>query len=108
MSSIILDHLLNSFYAIEKLKLENIEWLMLLNASEKYKCSKTRDYCIKKIRTSFETPDSITLIISLDIIQKYSEVNPSFEVILNSNTIPESTRSSGLFSRNGINVHDWN
>ena len=74
MSPIILNHLLNSFYAMSNLKLEKIEWLLLLYASQKYKCSKTRDFCVRKIRAAFEQPDPTTLPISLDIVSRYSEV----------------------------------
>lgn len=79
MSPVILNHLLNSFYAMSNLKLEKIEWLLLLYAAQKYKCSKTRDFCVRKIRAAFEQPDPTTLPISLDIVSRYSE-NPPAEL----------------------------
>ena len=75
MSATVLDNLLNSFYTIKKLELTIIEWLMLLNAAQTYKCAKTRDHCIRQIRHSFESPDSTTLLVSLEIVSKYSDVS---------------------------------
>ena len=75
MSASVLDNLLNSFYAIKKLELTIIEWLMLLHAAQTYKCAKTRDHCIRQIRRSFENPDSTTLLVSLEIVSKYSDVS---------------------------------
>jgi len=76
MSASVLDNLLNSFYTIKKLELTIIEWLMLLHAAQTYKCSKTRDHCIRQIRRSFEAPDSTTLLVSLEIVSKYSDNTP--------------------------------
>ena len=79
MSATVLDNLLNSFYAIKKLELTIIQWLMLLHAAQTYKCAKTRDFCIRQIRRSFESPDSTTLLVALEIVQKYSDVSFCYE-----------------------------
>ena len=79
MSATVLDNLFNSFYAIKKLELTIIQWLMLLHAAQTYKCAKTRDFCIRQIRRSFESPDSTTLLVALEIVQKYSDVSFCYE-----------------------------
>jgi hypothetical protein len=74
-SAVILEHLLNSFYNLSNIKLENIECLMLMHASQKYECGKTRDFCVRQLRKGFEQPDSTTALIGLDIVARYCKVS---------------------------------
>merc|ERR1712130_87283 len=76
-SAVILEHLLNSFYNISHLSLENIECLMLLHVAQKYECVKTRDFCIKQLRSLFNSPDPTTALIALDIVGRYSKDPPA-------------------------------
>ena len=74
-SAIILEHLLNSFYSLSNLRLENIECLMLMHTAQKYECAKTRDHCIKQLRKVFSSPDPMTALIALDIVSRYAKVS---------------------------------
>merc|ERR1712130_789529 len=76
-SAVILEHLLNSFYNISHLSLENIECLMLLHVAQKYECVKTRDFFIKQLRSLFTSPDPTTALIALDIVGRYSKDPPA-------------------------------
>ena len=73
-SAVILEHLLNSFYSLSNLRLENIECLMLMHTAQKYECAKTRDHCIKQLRKVFTSPDPMTSLIALDIVSRYAKV----------------------------------
>ena len=79
-SAVILEHLLNSFYSLSNLRLENIECLMLMHTAQKYECAKTRDHCIKQLRKVFTSPDPMTSLIALDIVSRYAKVRKMRQV----------------------------
>ncbi|CAG5089505.1 Oidioi.mRNA.OKI2018_I69.PAR.g12239.t1.cds [Oikopleura dioica] len=75
-SAVILDHLLNSFYSISRLKLETIECLMLLHAAQRYECRKTRDWCVEQIKKTLVSSDAMALLVALDIVARYCQNPP--------------------------------
>lgn len=50
---------------------------MLLHASEKYECRRTRDWCVDQIKKTLSSKDGMALLVALDIVARYCQNPPA-------------------------------